>query len=93
MSSWRELRDCSFGDTPALADELLALVLAGRKTATCSAARDGKQTEVGRRWVVRDGAGRPRVVIETTEITPRGGGPPGGGAPPPLHPPAPLERG
>jgi hypothetical protein len=27
----------SFGDNPALADELLALVLAGRKTATCGA--------------------------------------------------------
>jgi uncharacterized protein YhfF len=30
----------AFGDSPALADELLALVLAGRKTATCAALRD-----------------------------------------------------
>ena len=71
MSSWRGLRSFSFGDTPALADELLALVLAGCKTATCSAARDGQPTEVGARWVVRDGAGRPRAVIETTELTRR----------------------
>ena len=69
MSSWRGLRSFSFGDTPALADELLALVLAGCKTATCSAARDGQPTEVGARWVARDGAGRPRAVIETTELT------------------------
>jgi uncharacterized protein YhfF len=30
----------SFGDSPAMADELLALVLAGTKTATCGARRD-----------------------------------------------------
>jgi uncharacterized protein YhfF len=69
--SWRDLQYFSFGDTPALADELLALVLAERKTATCSAARDGQQTEVCQRWAVRDGAGRLRAVIETTELTQR----------------------
>ena len=30
----------SFGDSPGLADELLALVLMGKKTATCGALRD-----------------------------------------------------
>ena len=30
----------SFGDTPELKDSLLALVLAGKKTATCGALRD-----------------------------------------------------
>ena len=30
----------SFGDSPELADRLLALVLAGKKTATCGALRD-----------------------------------------------------
>jgi len=64
----------SFGDSPRLADELLALVLAGSKTATCGAARDyGDGGEplpvVGRRDVVLDGAGRPAAVIETIEVT------------------------
>ena len=30
----------SFGDSPELADELLSLVLAGKKTATCGALRE-----------------------------------------------------
>jgi len=64
----------AFGDSPALADELLALVLAGKKTATCALLRDyvGNSTDkpvVGRRDVVLDGAGRPAAVIETVEIT------------------------
>ena len=62
----------AFGDGPELADELLALVLAGKKTATCWAAAEGpKGTEVGKAWVVKDGAGRPRCVIETVELTQR----------------------
>lgn len=63
----------AFGDTPKLADDLLALVLAGKKTATCGALRDfGPKGEpmpvVGRRDVVLDGAGRPAAVIETVEV-------------------------
>lgn len=65
----------SFGDSPEMADELLALVLAGRKTATCGALRDYGGAEpmpvVGRRDVVLDGAGRRAAVIETVEVTPR----------------------
>ena len=66
----------AFGDTPTLKDELLALVLAGKKTATCTALRDVKDAqepmpEVGRRDVVLDGAGKPAAVIETTEVTVR----------------------
>jgi uncharacterized protein YhfF len=63
------LETFSFGDSPAMADELAALVLAGRKTATCSAARHGKPTEVGKRMVMLDGVGRPRAVVETVELT------------------------
>lgn len=64
----------SFGDSPALADKLLALVLAGRKTATCGALHDfgpGKEAlpEVGRRDVVLDGQDRRAAVIETVEVT------------------------
>ena len=67
-----ELDSFSFGDTPELADELLALVLAGKKTATCWAASEGlKGVQVGKRWIVKDGQGRLRAVIETVEITRR----------------------
>lgn len=65
---WRELDTFSFGDNPALADELAALVLDGRKRATCWAASDGMQTEVGKRMVMLDGSGRPRAVLETVQL-------------------------
>ena len=65
----------AFGDSPELADELLALVLSGRKTATCGALRDygGDEPvpEVGRRDVVLDGVGRRAAVIETVEAIQR----------------------
>lgn len=66
----------SFGDNPALSNGLLALVLAGTKTATCGALRDygdapedEKMPVVGRRDVVLDGSGAPRCVIETVAVT------------------------
>ncbi len=68
---WRSLESFAFGDSPSLADELAALVMAGLKTATCWAASDGPLTSVGKRMVMRDGAGQPRAVIETTELTQR----------------------
>jgi uncharacterized protein YhfF len=46
-------------------------VLAGKKTATCWAASQGLLTEIGKRMVMCDGAGRPRAVIETVELTHR----------------------
>lgn len=64
----------SFGDSPEQADELLALVLAGKKTATCGSLRQfapiGAETmpEVGRRDVVLDGKGRRAAVIETLQL-------------------------
>ena len=64
-----DLESFAFGDSPALADELLALVLIGRKTATCWAAAEGdKGVVVGKRWIVNDGQGRSRAVIETVEL-------------------------
>ena len=61
-----------YGDSPAAADECLELVLAGRKTATCWAASEGvKGAEVGKRWIVKDGKGRPRAIVETVELTRR----------------------
>jgi uncharacterized protein YhfF len=64
----------SFGDSPELADALLALVVAGKKTATCGALRDygaegEPMPEIGRRDIVLDGRGRPAAIIETTHLT------------------------
>ena len=64
-----DLESFAFGDSPALADELLELVLAAKKTATCWAASEGdKGVEVGKRWIVKDGQGRPRAILETVEV-------------------------
>jgi uncharacterized protein YhfF len=71
VEDWRALETFSFGDNPALADELAALVLAGKKTATCWAASDGVLTEVGKRMVVLSGSGRPLAVVETVELARR----------------------
>jgi uncharacterized protein YhfF len=66
---YRGLRSFAFGDSPRLADELLALVLKGVKTATCSTADEPNTSTPGERWIVLDGRGTPRCVIETTEVT------------------------
>ena len=66
---YRSLRSFAFGDGPRLADELLELVLAGVKTATCSTEDEPNTSTPGERWIVLDGRGNPRSVIETTEIT------------------------
>jgi len=71
-SSSADLESFTFGDGPKLADELLGLVIAGRKTATCWSVASGPSgVVVGRRMVAKDGAGRPRAVIETVELTQR----------------------
>ena len=61
----------AFGDSSAMADALLALVLDGTKTATCWAAGGDPPTIVGQRQVVLDGSGVPRAVIETLSIEAR----------------------
>ncbi|GMA25325.1 hypothetical protein GCM10025864_30840 [Luteimicrobium album] len=63
----------SFGDSPRLADELLALVLAGRKTATSSSLPEYEAggeplPRVGELSILLDGAGRPRALIRTTHV-------------------------
>ena len=54
-----------------MADELVELVLAGKKRATCWAAGEGPKTEIGNRWAVLNGSGGPVAVIETVELTRR----------------------
>ena len=65
----RALRSFAFGDGPELADQLLELVLKGVKTATCSTEDEPNTSTPGERWIVLDGRGNPRCVIESTEVT------------------------
>jgi len=67
--TYRALRSFAFGDGPALADELLELVLKGVKTATCSTEDEPNTSTPGERWIVLDGRGNPRCVIESIEVT------------------------
>jgi uncharacterized protein YhfF len=70
--NWRELETFSFGDNLALANQLLALVLEGKKRATCWAVSEGlKGAAVGKSMVALDSGGRPRVVLTTKELVQR----------------------
>lgn len=65
-----------FGDSRALCEELTALVLAGRKTATCMPLRDVESGAkpmpvVGQQDVATDWDGTPVALIETLEVTTR----------------------
>ena len=68
-AKYQGLRSFSFGDGPELADELLDLVIRGIKTATCSTEDEPNTSSVGERWIVLNGRGTPRCVIETLEVT------------------------
>ena len=64
----------AFGDSPELADELAALILAGTKTATCSAlweyeAEGVQPPGAGTITILLSGRGEPRAILETTEVT------------------------
>nr|WP_207636589.1 ASCH domain-containing protein [Enterocloster citroniae] len=59
----------AFGDSPEMADELLALVLTGKKTATVSIVLEDEQTpNVGDLSLVLDGRGSPACVIKTVYL-------------------------
>ena len=66
---YQGLRSFAFGDGPALADELLDLVIKGVKTATCSTEDEPNTSTPGERWIVLDGRGEPRCIIETLEVS------------------------
>lgn len=62
-----------FGDSPELADRLVALILTGEKTATCSALAEYEATgeaipEVGQLAIVVNSSGEPQCVREITEV-------------------------
>jgi uncharacterized protein YhfF len=62
----------AFGDSPALADELLAFVGRGTKRATAGAVAELEEEEPfpepGQRWALLDGRGTVRYVMETVEV-------------------------
>lgn len=67
VSAW------SFGDNPELADELLGLVLAGKKTGTATLVielekEEEKMPEVGDYNIILDGKGKPAAIIRTTSV-------------------------
>jgi uncharacterized protein YhfF len=62
-----------WGDSPAMADELGALIVQGTKTATCSALweweAEGKPIpQAGLITIALDGRGQPLCIVETTEV-------------------------
>ncbi|WP_261806694.1 ASCH domain-containing protein [Lapidilactobacillus luobeiensis] len=64
----------SFGNSAAMADELLALVLSGEKRATASLYQLYRWTneplpQVGDHSIIQDGAQTPSCIIETTAVT------------------------
>lgn len=64
----------AFGDSPEMADALLAQVLSGAKTATCGALaaylpKGMVPPCAGERWLIVDGRDREAAEIELTEVT------------------------
>ena len=63
-----------YGDSPELANELIQLILLGKKTATCGSlweweAENKPLPKAGDLWVELDGYGNPVCITETTEVT------------------------
>jgi uncharacterized protein YhfF len=63
-----------WGDSPAMADELGALIVQGTKTGTCSAlweweAEGNPIPDVGLITIALDGRGEPLCIVETVEVT------------------------
>ena len=63
----------AFGDSEAMMDELLALVLIGRKQATAALARwyaddPASLPKPGDLWLITDGRSQPACVTQTTRV-------------------------
>lgn len=74
MARYPGAQTFKFGDNAVLSAELLALVRAGKKTATCGALRDYPEDSpetpvVGRRDIALEWDGRPALVIETVDVS------------------------
>jgi uncharacterized protein YhfF len=66
---YQHLRAFAFGESPALVDQLLELVIKRVKTATCNTEDVPNALVPGERWIVLNGRSEPRCMIETTEVT------------------------
>ncbi|KAL2264503.1 hypothetical protein VTJ83DRAFT_7013 [Remersonia thermophila] len=61
-----------FGDSPAIADELLLLAIQGKKTATMTwPVPDPLFWDIGDLSVILDGQGKPRALMRTTSMVRR----------------------
>ena len=63
-----------YGDSPELMDELIQLVLDGKKTATCGSLWEFEvegepPPKVGDVWIELDGDGNPACITETVDVT------------------------
>ena len=67
-TTYEGLKTFQFGDGAELADRLAALVVAGVKTGTCSAAVHGPDAEIGERQICLNSAGTPVCEIETVNM-------------------------
>ena len=68
LNTFQGLKTFKFGDSPELADRLAALVVAGVKTGTCSAAVHGPDAEIGDRQVCLNSVGIAVCEIETVDM-------------------------
>ena len=66
--TYEGLKTFKFGDSAGLADRLAALVVAGVKTGTCSAAVIGPDAEIGERQICMNSANTPVCEIETLKL-------------------------
>lgn len=76
VDQYPEAETFRFGDTAALSAQILDLVRAGKKTATCEAMRvyghhGDEHPEVGRRDIALEWDGAPAVLLETIEVSSR----------------------
>jgi uncharacterized protein YhfF len=63
-----------WGDSPAMADELGALIVQGIKTATCSALWEAEGNPIPQKGLITialDGRGQPLCIVESVEVTVR----------------------
>lgn len=71
---FHEVGAWSFGDSPAMADDLLSYVLTGEKTATSGMLKEYEMEgdpvpKIGERSIVLDGRNNPVCVVEVTNVT------------------------
>lgn len=66
--TYQGLKTFTFGDSAELADRLAALVVAGVKKGTCSAAVHGPDSSIGERQICLNSSGDPVCEIETVNM-------------------------